>query len=57
MRCRPQFPTLFLDVFPIDPNADVTLFTVPIETFESRTAFVTEAPDLRVPTRTLFQSR
>ncbi len=32
---RPQFPTLFTDVFPIDLNADVTLVTVPIETLAS----------------------
>ena len=43
MRRRPQFPTLFTDVFPIDVKVDVTLIIVPIETLASSAVFVTKA--------------
>lgn len=49
--CRPQFPTLFADVFPIDLNAAVTLVTL-----ASRAVFVTEAPAIHAPTMNFLRS-
>lgn len=44
-----QFPTPFTDVFPIDLNTDVTLFTVPIETLTRGAVFVTEVAAIHAP--------
>ena len=53
-RRRPQFLTIFTEVFPIDLNADAAPVTVPIETIASWVVFVAEAPVIWAPTMSPF---